>query len=245
MTTSGTPSRAIFDRMRVPELVRRESAAYASRLRGSSQVLPRGGLLPMATSRRTVDDAQQLPDRQRRPDLEPRSELLPAPAVHPTSRRRPPLPLRTTTAPQPGSRSVSARASASPIRNPARQRITISARSRAPSARSSAARITATISSIVGGQPGTAGLYSSAAVPGGSPAWWLAISDARPRLTERISSRPPQDVETRSVDRGRQATPVTTLTPSTCAAWRPSGGDKHLARDRHADSCLCVRAGLG
>ncbi len=72
-----------FDRMRVPELVRRESAAYASRLGGSSQVLPRGGLLPMATSRRTVDDAQQLPDWQRRPDLEPRLELLPAPAVHP------------------------------------------------------------------------------------------------------------------------------------------------------------------
>ena len=69
----------------------------------------------------------------------------------PTSRRRPPLPLRTRTPPRPGSRSVSARASASPIRNPARQRITISARSRAPSARSSAARITATSSSIVGG----------------------------------------------------------------------------------------------
>ena len=123
----------------------------------------------------------------------------------PTSRRRPPYlcaqEQRRDLDPD-GSARASLRRYES--RSP---RTTISARSRAPSARSSAARITATISSIVGGQPGTAGLYSSAAVPGGNPAWWLAIGDARPRLTERIPSRPPQDVETGSVDRGRQATP--------------------------------------
>jgi pyruvate dehydrogenase (quinone) len=57
-------------------------------------------------------------------------------------------------APRERSRSVSARSSASLIRSPERHSITIRAHSRAPSGPSPAARMTATISSIVGGSAG-------------------------------------------------------------------------------------------
>jgi hypothetical protein len=72
----------------------------------------------------------------------------------PTSRRRPPFPRRMTRAQRARSRSVSARSSASLIHSPARQRTTISARRRAPSALSPVARMTATISSTVRGSAG-------------------------------------------------------------------------------------------
>jgi hypothetical protein len=64
-----------FDRMSVP-LVRRESAAYASCLGGSSQLLSCGGLLPMPTSRRTVDNAQQLSGDRRCPAASNRTDSI-------------------------------------------------------------------------------------------------------------------------------------------------------------------------
>ncbi len=72
----------------------------------------------------------------------------------PTSRRRPPLPLRTRSDPRSGSRSLSANASASLIRSPARHSTTIRPRSLTPSRSSPAARMTAMISSTVGGSGG-------------------------------------------------------------------------------------------
>jgi hypothetical protein len=72
----------------------------------------------------------------------------------PTSRRLPPFPRLTRIAPRTGSRSLSASARASEIRNPARHKTTIRARIRAPAAASPATRITATISSTLGGSGG-------------------------------------------------------------------------------------------
>ena len=65
------------------------------------------------------------------------------------------------------SKSLSWSASASLIRSPARQRSTISARSRWPSGRSPTVRMTETISSIVGGSAG----YCSPLLRGGRPRW--------------------------------------------------------------------------
>jgi hypothetical protein len=89
----------------------------------------------------------------------------------PTSRRLSPLPWRTSRAPRSGSRSVSLSASASLIRSPARHSATITPRSRTPSALSPAARITATISSTVGGSAG----YRRPLLPGDTP-WWRSMS---------------------------------------------------------------------
>jgi hypothetical protein len=69
----------------------------------------------------------------------------------PISRRRPPLPWRTSSDPRRGSRSRSPSASASWTRSPGRQSTTINARRRAPWRSSGARRITAMISSTVGG----------------------------------------------------------------------------------------------
>jgi hypothetical protein len=66
-----------------------------------------------------------------------------------SERRQPTKPARPA-----GSRSLSASASASLIRNPARQSKMMSARVRSPVLRSPAQRITATISSTVGGSAG-------------------------------------------------------------------------------------------
>jgi hypothetical protein len=72
----------------------------------------------------------------------------------PISRRRPPLPRRTRIEPRRRSRSASRSASASSMRRPARHNTTISPRSRRPCRPSPAMRITATISSTVGGSAG-------------------------------------------------------------------------------------------
>jgi hypothetical protein len=64
------------------------------------------------------------------------------------------LPRRTSNDPRRASRSASASASASQIRGPARQSATIKPRSRRPWTPSPARRMTAMISSIVGGSAG-------------------------------------------------------------------------------------------
>jgi hypothetical protein len=48
-----------LDGVRVAELVRREAPPHANRGGDPSQLLARSGLLPMPTSGRAVDDAQQ------------------------------------------------------------------------------------------------------------------------------------------------------------------------------------------
>ena len=73
----------------------------------------------------------------------------------PSSRRLPPLPLRTSSEPRLGSRSCSVSASASWMRKPPRQSTTISARRRHPWRCSPVRRMTATISSTVGGSAGS------------------------------------------------------------------------------------------
>jgi hypothetical protein len=65
-----------------------------------------------------------------------------------------PLPWRTSTEPRRSSRSRSPSANASPILSPARHKITINARARSPWVVVPAWRITATISSTLGGSAG-------------------------------------------------------------------------------------------
>jgi hypothetical protein len=72
----------------------------------------------------------------------------------PTSRRRPPLPKRTVSEPVLGLKSVSLSMIASLTRSPARQSTTITPRRRAAVDPWPASRITATISSTVGGSAG-------------------------------------------------------------------------------------------
>jgi hypothetical protein len=86
--------------------------------------------------------------------VRPWRELLPAPAVHADLTTLAALAATYGTAPVTRSRSPSASASASLIRSPARHRITISARTRSAFGDFPAQRITATISSTVGGSAG-------------------------------------------------------------------------------------------
>src|SRR5829696_1188123 len=68
--------------VRMPELVRREAPADASRGGGPAQPRPGGGAGPVATTRRTVDHAEQRTDRKLNPQLKPRMEFIRAPVVH-------------------------------------------------------------------------------------------------------------------------------------------------------------------
>lgn len=71
-----------FDRVRVPELVRRKASADASGDGRSAQVRSRGCAGPLTATRPTVDHAEQRPHGQLDAQLEPRLELLPTPRVH-------------------------------------------------------------------------------------------------------------------------------------------------------------------
>jgi hypothetical protein len=156
-----------LDRVGVPQLVRRDrrltpaaAAAWRNRLRAAdgSQRRPAVGpwithnTVPIGSSRRISSHGSSCSHAQR---------------SIPTSRRLPPFPRRTSTAPRERSRSLSWSEGASLIRSPARQSSTISARSRWPSARSLIVRMTATISSTVGGSAG----YCSPLLRGGRPRW--------------------------------------------------------------------------
>src|SRR3954453_3253388 len=154
MTMSGTPSCAISTawawrswcgakRRRMPAVAakRRSSARAAAGDHGRPRVGPlmtqNSG--PTGSSRRTSIQ---------------RCRCSQAHASMPASRRRPPLPRRTSRAPRRWSRSDSLSASASWIRSPARHSTTIRPRSRHPWRPSPAARMTAAISSTVGGSAG-------------------------------------------------------------------------------------------
>jgi hypothetical protein len=82
MTISGTPFARQLDGVRVPELVRREASAHSSREGGPAHIRSGGFAGPVATTRRTVDDAKQRTDRKLNPQLKPRMEFIPAPVIH-------------------------------------------------------------------------------------------------------------------------------------------------------------------
>ena len=127
-------------------------------------------------------------------------------------------------------RSVSARASASPIRSPARDRITLSALWRAPSGPAPAARMTATISSTVGGSARIAqALVTRPGGPRGSPASSRATGDGQPRCERQIPSCPPL-----GGDRTRRSSPDSTFALAApqpaIERHQPPGGDKEGTR---------------
>ena len=71
-----------FDRVRVPQLVRRESPSDACCGRGAVQLLARGRCFPTPSRGRSVDHAQQRADREPATDLEPWIQVVPRPAIH-------------------------------------------------------------------------------------------------------------------------------------------------------------------
>lgn len=71
-----------FDGVGVPELVRREPATHTDCSRDAPQLFAGGGLLPMATCCRSVNDAQQRANRELTTYLYPRFQLRPGPAIH-------------------------------------------------------------------------------------------------------------------------------------------------------------------
>ena len=66
-----------LDRVRVPQLVRREPSAHPGDGCRPSQLLARRGLLPMPAGCRTVDDAEKRADREPGSNLDPSLELMP------------------------------------------------------------------------------------------------------------------------------------------------------------------------
>jgi hypothetical protein len=71
-----------LDRVRVPQLVRREAPSHARLARHVAQLRARRGGRPGPPARCAVDDAEQRSDRQHHPRLEPGLKLLPRPVVH-------------------------------------------------------------------------------------------------------------------------------------------------------------------
>ena len=106
----------------------------------------------------------------------------PRPRVHPDI--PPPLPRWIRIEPRPGSRSDSTSDSASWIRRPPRHSTTISARSRNPCPSAGVWRITATISSTVGGSAG----YTCPLFLGACPALWPGIAAGERRLPAASSN---------------------------------------------------------
>src|SRR5215210_578341 len=120
----------------------------------AAQMVASGRGRPGPSSRLPIDHAEQRPDRHLEPTVEPRPQLLESPVVHPDLAALAALALADEDRAAAGSRSGSVSDIASPIRRAARQSTTISARSRSPWSVSPAWRITATISSTLGGSAG-------------------------------------------------------------------------------------------
>jgi len=143
-----------LDSVRVAELVRREPAPHSRCGGGPAQLAARGCRLPVAPGGRAVDHAEQRADREPDMELLPGLEVLPRPAVHPhlatlvafaaADKHSPPASVQVCLGererfadPQPRSpQHDDQRAQTHPIRPPP------------------AARITAMISSTVGGSAG-------------------------------------------------------------------------------------------
>jgi hypothetical protein len=143
-----------LDGVGVAQLVGCEAARTAA-FRGDAPQLRAGGVArPGPAAGPTVDHAQQRADRHRQPELEPEAEVIPAPAVHADLAAAASFRVADQYRPRRASRSGSVTVSASVMRSPARQSSTISARRRAPWTPSPAWRMTATISSSVGGSGG-------------------------------------------------------------------------------------------
>ena len=83
ITTSGTPSCAIFDGVGVSQLVGREAPSHAGGRGRVMQLFARGRRFPTSSRGRSVDHAQHRADRELVADLEPGVELVPRPTVHP------------------------------------------------------------------------------------------------------------------------------------------------------------------
>jgi hypothetical protein len=140
--------------VRVTQLVGSKAPANSRFDRGPSQLGARSTGGPRAAPRASVDDAEQRTmGNLTRASSHGSSSCQPQSSM-PTSRRRPSLPRRTSSEPRRWSRSGSRSDSASSMRSPARHNTTTSPRNRRPCSPSPAARITATISSTVGGSAG-------------------------------------------------------------------------------------------
>jgi hypothetical protein len=143
-----------LDSVSVPELVRRKPATNAGGLGHATQLATdhSRGTGPAAGG--AAQDAEQRADGQSRAQLQPGIELLPCPAIH--SHLAPTAALAGAN--QDGAALAVkvglGSASASLIRNPARHSTMITPRSLIPSGPSPAPRMTAMISSTVGGSGG-------------------------------------------------------------------------------------------
>jgi hypothetical protein len=142
-----------LDGMGMAQRMRRKPPANAGRSGELAQRGARSGRRPGPTGCRPGDDAEQRPDRQAT-SVKPGLELLPAPGIHADLAASAALSSADEDAALRWVEIVSASASASLTRRPARQSRTISARVRRPDGPSPARRITATISSTVGGSAG-------------------------------------------------------------------------------------------
>lgn len=153
--------------MRVPELVRREATSDSCCRSCMVKLLACGRGLPAAAGGWSVNHAKDRADRKLATDLEPWLELLSRPAVHADLASLAALAAADEHGATGTVEIVSWSASASLIRSPARQSSTIGALRRWPSPRSPTVRMTATISSTVGGSAG----YCSPLFRGGRPRW--------------------------------------------------------------------------
>jgi hypothetical protein len=174
-----------FDGVGVPQLIWGEPSADTC-CDGRAPQLGSGGSRPLGATRPAVEDADRRPTGSTtRSSSHGWSSSQPHVSM-PTSRRRPPLPRRTSSAPRRSSRSASTSASASWMRSPARQRTTIKPRKRRPCASSPAARMTAMISSTLGGSARSGHLCFAAVAQHGSRAWSPAIGvDQRGQAASR------------------------------------------------------------
>ena len=71
-----------LDRVRVPQLVRREASSHSGGGRGVAKLSARGRDRPAPTARGTGDDAEQGADWQLEPGGQPWLQLLPGPVIH-------------------------------------------------------------------------------------------------------------------------------------------------------------------
>jgi hypothetical protein len=143
-----------FDRVRMSQLVRGKAAAHAGDCRRIAQLRASGRDRPAATARRAGDDAEQRPDRELEPSREPRLQLLPCLVVH-AALTPVPAPARTHQhrATPPVQIGLSERKRLADPKRCAPQHDDWTTKT-LPCSVFPAARITATISSTVGGTAG-------------------------------------------------------------------------------------------
>ena len=82
MIGSGIPFVRHLDRVRVPQLVRREPAPHSGLAREPSKLTSGGGRGPSTAAGRAGEDAEERADRQPHAMLGPASDMLSTPIVH-------------------------------------------------------------------------------------------------------------------------------------------------------------------